>query len=307
MNTELVSVIVPTYQGCNVIKRAVDSVLNQTYPNIEVIVVDDNSPSSQERKDTETAMSKYEGNDKVIYIRHERNKNGAAARNTGIRHAHGQFIAFLDDDDWFLPEKVEKQLQYLLSYHEYAACYCLAQREGKAIPTTAYQGDVTKELLLMKSCMFTPSLFFRKEVFVSLDGFDESFKRHQDYELLLRFFHQGYKMGCVEAVLLELGTGAGNNIPSAENLYELKQIFLERFSYAINNTDQSDPGFKNKTYALHYGRVFEAYVVEHHFVEALRLANKYIWCSPSYFTYSFRRRVSGFIKRRLYGLIGRQR
>ena len=294
----LVSVVIPTYSGENVIERAVDSVLQQTYQSLEIIVVDDNSPDSPERKATEKVMLKYKDNDKVVYLKHEVNKNGAAARNTGIRYAHGSFVAFLDDDDWFLPYKLEKQYMFMKQHDEYEACYCLAQRGGKPIKTVPYEGDVTKELLLMKSKMFTPSLLFRKESLISIKGFDESYRRHQDYEILLRFFKAGFKMGCVKEILIELGKGGGNNSPTPEKLMELKKYFLTNFASSIDDVDNVEHGFKKKVIATHYGNVFLSYVLYHRYGEAISLAKKYFIYSPIDFSSAFVQRISGFFFRK---------
>ena len=299
MTEELVSVVVPTYKGSDVITRAVNSVLEQTYPHIEIIVVDDNAPESPERKATEMVMQQYDGNESIVYLKHEVNKNGAAARNTGIKYSHGEYIAFLDDDDWFLPKKIEEQVKYLELHKEFDACYCLAQRDGKPIKTVPYAGDVSKQLLLLKSRMFTPSLCFRKVALTTINGFDESFRRHQDYELLLRFFQAGLKMGCVEKVLLELGTGAANNNPDGDKYLHVKNNFLKSFESSIDLIDKSEPGFKKKTYALHYGLVFEQFIVEYHFGKAFKLATKYFFYSPFTFLRPMYYRIIGFTGRRI--------
>ncbi|HOC97311.1 MAG TPA: glycosyltransferase family 2 protein, partial [Candidatus Pacearchaeota archaeon] len=104
-----VSVIIPTYNGSNTILRAVHSVLNHTYSNFELIVVDDCS------KDNTFEVVKSIEDERVKVLRHRNNKGGSAARNTGIKEAKGEYIAFLDDDDEWLSEKVEKQVKYLRS------------------------------------------------------------------------------------------------------------------------------------------------------------------------------------------------
>ena len=104
---EKVSVIIPTYNRAESLKRAIDSVLNQTYKNVEIIVVDDNNPNTTYREENEKSIKKYYGeNEKVKYIKHPENKNGAAARNTGIRNATGKYITFLDDDDYFMNNRI---------------------------------------------------------------------------------------------------------------------------------------------------------------------------------------------------------
>lgn len=306
MKLSLVSVIIPTYQGSQVVKRAIDSVLMQSYPNIEVIVVDDNNPLSKERVRTEAVMKGYEDNNKVLYIKHFQNKNGSAARNTGIRASHGDFVAFLDDDDWFLPKKIEKQIFYLNEHNEYAACYCFAQRDGSAIKAYPYKGDVTKDLLLMRPRMFTPSLFFRKEAILAINGFDESFRRHQDYEMLLRFFKTGYLIGCVEEVLIELGWGGANNVPSPERILELKKQFLTSFADSIDEVEREEPGFRKKALALHYGSVFQIFLFKHYYSKALKIAFQYFFYAPSYFLSPIRRVLKDALSSKCKNLLGKQ-
>ncbi|MCR0235261.1 glycosyltransferase [[Clostridium] innocuum] len=90
-----------------------ESVINQTYPYLEIIVVDDNDPSSNERYMTEDLLCKYLIDKRVIYIKHDRNKNGSAARNSGYKKSKGDYIMFLDDDDEFEKTKVEVQQKNL--------------------------------------------------------------------------------------------------------------------------------------------------------------------------------------------------
>ena len=119
-----VSVIIPTYHRAECICRAVDSVLTQTLKDIEIIVVDDNGVETEYGKETSEMMSRYNGVENVIYLRHDVNKNGAAARNTGIRRATGQYISFLDDDDIYSPKRLELMTKCMDDKPEdYGACY----------------------------------------------------------------------------------------------------------------------------------------------------------------------------------------
>jgi len=104
-----VSVIIPTYNRSNFIDRAINSVLNQTYPNIEIIVIDDNGNETPARKIMIEKMRKYEASPNVRYLKNNKNMGGALARNIGIQESSGQYITFLDDDDEYLPNKVEVQ------------------------------------------------------------------------------------------------------------------------------------------------------------------------------------------------------
>ena len=104
----MVSCIIPTYRRSDSLIKAINSVLAQTYKNIEVIVVDDNDPDDKYSIMVQDKLATIK-DERLRYIKQERHKNGAAARNTGIKASRGEYIAFLDDDEW-LPEKLEMQI-----------------------------------------------------------------------------------------------------------------------------------------------------------------------------------------------------
>lgn len=280
----MISVIIPTYRNRGGLLRSIDSVLNQRCDfEVEVIVVDDNDPNSEERSQTEELMTRFVKDFRVSYIKHSQNKNGAAARNTGIRASKGDYIAFLDDDDLFLQGKLAKQKAYLDCHEEYAATYCLAQRGGIPVASFPYKGNLAKELLMMKTAMFTPSLMFRREALYSINGFDESFNRHQDYELLLRFFRKGYLMGCVDEILVEIGLNKGENRLKADRLLQMKQHFLSLFADEIDFYDQQAPGFKRYVYGKHYTAIFSSFLKEHRLGQSTRFFIKAFFSSPKAF------------------------
>lgn len=280
-----VSVIIPTYKNRGGLNNSIDSALTQDYEGLtEVIVVDDNYPESRDRKNTEALMAKYSDNPKVIYIRHEKNKNGAAARNTGIKVSKGDYIAFLDDDDLFLPGKLIKQVTYLEEHKEFDAVYCLARRSKYGCSHSIIEGDGSREILLLESNFFTPSLMFRREVLEFLNGFDETFRRHQDYELLLRFFSAGYKIGCVPEVLIEIGVNSGENAPSGKKLDDLKAYFFSKFDSFIQKEDAKTPGFAKEVYARHYAGVFLSHIKTKNFGGAIKVFTKYFFKAPIVFT-----------------------
>lgn len=281
---QTVSVIIPTYKNRGGLIGSVESALSQDYEGlIEVIVVDDNDPQSLFRKHTEELMTQYNDNPKVKYIRHDVNKNGAAARNTGLRAAKGDLIAFLDDDDLFLQGKLTKQVAYLCEHPEFDAVYCHARRGNHVASTTVIEGDGSRDILLLQSNFFTPSLMFRRESLEAIHGFDESFRRHQDYELLLRFFAAGYKMGCVPEVLIEIGLNQGENIPTGEKVNQLKAYFFEKFQSFIDKENEKTPGFANKVYAKHYAGVFLNHLKHKHIIFAIQTFIHYFFKSPTTF------------------------
>lgn len=228
MKTEqpLVSVIITTYKRPDYLERAIDSVKSQTFRSLEIIVVDDNNAGTKYRRLTEQVMSKYAEEKSIKYIPHSENKNGAAARNTGIQHAQGNYITFLDDDDIYYPEKVEKQVNFLKNTKDFEGVYCGWLKEGKE-SWPKYQGDVTFELLSGLGLIITNSIMVTKESAIAIGGWDESFRRNQEAAFLLRFFKQGYKIGFVNELLFEMSSEDRSNVSNPRRMEEDFDYFLE--------------------------------------------------------------------------------
>ncbi|WP_052082011.1 glycosyltransferase family 2 protein [Porphyromonas macacae] len=275
--SSLVSVIIPTYKRANRINFAINSVLQQSYANIEVIVVDDNEPNSIWRKETEIALGNYCSDSRVIYLKHECNKNGAAARNTGIKASRGNIICFLDDDDTYFPSKIEKQVKFLLMHKEYQAVYTgTINKAKKEVPTLT--GSLIDEILLLKAQMYTPTLAFRREALLKLKGFDESFRRHQDYELLIRFFREGFQIGLIPEPLVELGENEGENIPNAKKIESIKKEFFYQFYNEINSSLH-----RKKIYSTHFFVLSISFLKEFHILKGCEYLFKSFVFSPSVF------------------------
>lgn len=276
-----VSIIIPTYKQAKLLPNSIRSALNQTYSNIEIIVIDDNEPFSEERKLSEIAMKEFSDNSKVIYVKHEKNKNGAAARNTGISISSGEYIAFLDDDDQFLPEKIELQVKYLLENKEYQGVYCGSIIRGKNV-IPSLKGNLSKELLLINTNLYTPTLLFYREIVIDLNGFNESFSRHQDYEFMLRYFEK-YDIGLVEQALVKIGDNEGFNHLKGKNLEQTKMMFFNLFEHTINKLELSNKGFKNKLYAKHYSIVFLNHIQNKDLILSLNILLNYFTKYPILF------------------------
>ena len=275
----MVSIIIPTYKNRGLLVQAIESSLSQNYHNLEVIIVDDNDPTSNARKETETLMNKYTNNPLVHYIKHDKNVNGAAARNTGIRVAKGDFIAFLDDDDEFLYGKIEAQVNFLREHKEFQAVYNLVTVNGKPIKTYPYEGNATIPLLKNETKMFTPSLMFWKYTLDDIGGFDESFRRHQDYELLIKFFAKGYKIGCLQKIFTNINDIGGNRM-FGKDLENLKASYLTVFDPVLEKLDKDTPGSKRNIIANNYASVFISHLASHQYGRAVILFCKYGITNP---------------------------
>lgn len=239
MNKKLVSVIIPTFKRADTLHRAVESVLKQDYHNIEVIVVDDNNPDTKFRKETEKVMDRYINNSRVKYIKHECNKNGSAARNTGFKNSSGEYIMFLDDDDEFLQGKITAQVNCLEERDkEWGACYTryIRKKNNKIIMKCAEtrEGNLLVEELKRNLFVHAGSnLMVRREVFIQMGGFDESFQRNQDIEFLVRVLRK-YKLGFVDVMGLVVYVHPRTGLQSFE---DLTKQYVEKFGRYINELD----------------------------------------------------------------------
>ncbi len=198
------SVIIPTYKRSEFLQRAIDSVLNQTYPNIEVIVVDDNNPGSEFRLKTEQVMKQYLILDNVIYIKNNKNLGGALARNQGIYRANGDYITFLDDDDVYLPKKINTQVRYMIQnkmdmsftdvrIHDMND-ELIDYRKHEYIKS--FENTVLLKQHLMHHLTPTASYMFKSEAINEIGGFDDV-KVGQEFMLMLKMIRSGMKIGYI--------------------------------------------------------------------------------------------------------------
>ena len=182
-----VSVIIPAYNRAHVLPRAITSVLNQTFTDYEIIVVDDASTD-----DTGTVAQNTDGPLRVIC--HELNRGPAAARNTGIRAARGAYVAFLDSDDEWLPGKLARQIGLLEGLGtSYNAC-CSGRILTHPVLGYSWERHLPAEehwtrYLLINGCDLSPgsTLVARRRVFEHTGLFDENLPRYEDWDWLLRY------------------------------------------------------------------------------------------------------------------------
>ncbi len=202
----LVSIIIPTYNDGPVVYQAIDCSLNQTYENREVIVVDDGSTD-----DTEYRLNnKY--NNRIIYVRQD-NKGPGSARNTGIRHASGKYLQFLDSDDLLDPDKIKIQIEKLQNIPENALSYCdfaihdiddMKVKYSRISPVM--RNDDPFDDIMMKwetdlcipvQCFLFDVNFFKKYAI----SFDESLAANEDWECWMNLFALDPKVVYVDRVL----------------------------------------------------------------------------------------------------------
>jgi len=182
-----VSVIIPTYNRAQIVLRAVRSVLDQTFENLEVIVVDDGSTDS-----TRNALNSL--SDMRIRYLCQPHSGPAAARNIGFSASYGKYIHFLDSDDYFLPENIEKKIVLLEENHKlgwvYSDCYYTYAKSRNTILKRLYKKLLNKtnvfDLLLMHYFVNTDTVMMRRECFEQVGGFDENLESFEDMEFFFR-------------------------------------------------------------------------------------------------------------------------
>lgn len=260
-DNNLVSVVIPTSNGSECIAKAVRSVQRQSYKPIQIIVVDDNGLGTEEQRKTQAVLETEEFHD-VIYIPHDKKKNGSAARNTGMRRADGQYIALLDDDDEFLPEKIEQQVKKLQSMTDprYTVCYTGIREycsSGAVIDSPgSYEGDV--HLLLLKRKFFpkTSCLLFTKQAAMDIDGFNEEYRRYQDLEFVDRLSKDNYFAVIPEILVYK--NSIDRWTPGAGMQFEQVVLFyLSKLESYAGNLSKRD---LNEIYDYHYGNIAFSYL-----------------------------------------------
>ncbi len=275
---DLISVVIPTCRrDARILKRAVMSALGQTHPAIELIVVDD-SPADFSGREDVRRMLEATGDPRVLYVRHEANRGACAARNTGIARAGGAYLAFLDDDDEWLPEKLEKQLRRM---NERGADYALigcgawtvddgagSRRPRKPWPA---RGRVFDRLILENFIGSTSFPLIRASCLADVGPFDPLMKSAQDYELWLRIA-QRYAVDWVEEPLAlyhvdggaRISTNAGSRVDGLERLNELHRDYLAAHPKALSaRLDKLVP---------HYVRAGQPSKARRALLQAVRLA-----------------------------------
>ena len=287
--SDLVSVVIPTYKRSDSLVRTINSVKNQTYPNIEIIVVNDNQVGDDYSHELYERMKAFESESNVYLVEQEKHINGAAARNAGIKRAKGEYIAFLDDDDYWDENKIDHQIRLLKSLDSsWGAVGCLSIhiKEDRVyyVSTPHKDGYIFNEVLQRAIGLGTGSLLMRREAVDDSGYFDESLSRHQDIQFFGCFCHK-YKVKLLREYLYYIDHADASNRPSIDRIMEVKHDFYNSVSPLI---DTMNPRDKNKFYIMNN---FEVGVIEWRNGNKAKGIKKIIriFRYPSTTYYSFRR------------------
>ena len=216
-----ISVIIPTYNRKDLLKESMESVLSQSYPIQELVIVDDGST------DQTGEMIHGMQDERIRYIRTEQNLGAAGARNLGIREVSDEadYVAFQDSDDKWLPGKLEKQVKAFERMPEAGFCYHrIGYRLNEGVwktvpdyevPVEKMSGDIYAQLLY-ENLAGCPTLLIRKEILDQTGGFDENLKAWEDYDLVLRLA-KITRAAFLDEVLMEARLSEGGVSDNAGN------------------------------------------------------------------------------------------
>lgn len=296
-NTILISVIIPTYRrSVEFLSRAVESVRNQTYNNIEIVVIDDSTSDYSGQAEVAAYMKSLDDK-RIHYYQNENNLGGSLARNRGIEFATGQYITFLDDDDEYMSQKVEKQLDFMLTegYDLTFSNMIMYSSDGKVVDyreykdIPAFDNETLLHYHLMKHLTGTPTFMFKAEKLKEIGGFDDA-KMGQEFYLMLKCIQSGFKIGYFPECDIKVYKHEGEAISKGKNkiIGEKKlYTFKKQFFHKLKPCDRRYIRFR------HYAVMVVAYLRNHMYIKMIIAGVMAFLSAPLVFF----KEVTGFIMR----------
>lgn len=263
----LVSIIIPTYKRPQQLKNALTSVLNQSHPDLEIIIINDDTEEIEVLKVIEDF-----GDDRIRYFRNERKKGGNGARNTGVLQSKGKIITFLDDDDLFEPQRLKKSLDFL-NQNNFAGLTTgfnfLSNESFRKISYAKHEFTLRNYLLRNIGLGSGSNLVLNKESIKEKDLlWDEDLIRHQDIEYVLRLL-ANYSFGHLPEFLLIVN--GHNGTPNAGKVEQAKEMLFKKVIPYFKGVEKS---VKNKFFAFHYLEMAKLYCQEGNYSNVLKFLKK---------------------------------
>ena len=266
-----VSVIIPTYDRRELVQRAIDSVLAQTREVGEIIVVDDGSTDGT----GDALMARY--GSRIRYVGQD-NAGVSAARNRGLALANGRFLALLDSDDIWMPEKTERQVAWLEAHPDFGMVVCDVLRtdaDRNAIDRFRRREQIREDGwalcdLLRHPALVPASAMLRREVYEDVGGFDTTLATAEDLDFHLRIARR-WKIGVVEDLLVEAMRGH-DGLSSEDNTYDDYVRVVERA--VAESTGVVDERTRREALALTYHRNARGMLIRKRWRDAWVLACK---------------------------------
>jgi glycosyltransferase involved in cell wall biosynthesis len=238
-NGQLVSVIIPTHNRKELLKRALNSALKQTYKPLEIVVINDGSTD-----ETDSVIHEYQlAHPHIKYLKHGSPRGAPKARNYGIQEAAGEFLTFLDDDDELLPENIKSCME---QYDDHYAYICTGYRRitFRRSSVILPKSTITYDAMLYK-IVTGNQVLARRERIVALGGFDEELLSSQDYDMWLRLNEKYGDARCIRKPLTIMHTEHEHRrITSSSNKLKGALSFYRKHKIRMNN--------KQRKYQLFY-------------------------------------------------------
>lgn len=289
---KLISVVITTYKRpVEILKRAIGSVIMQSYRNLELFIVNDAPLDTKLSNDINELIQLYQ-DERITYIVHPKNMGACQARNTGIDKASGEFIAFLDDDDEWLPDKLEKQLEYTDNEEigiVYCSWYIVHENGFKQLhhPKIVYN-NFYREILKSNFIGSTSFPLLRLKAVIECGKFDINLVSNQDYDLWIRILKK-YQLKFVKDPLVNYYLSSdstfrkNNDIYIKGNMYIIEKYkndfmkFSDAYSYHLNNialTMLLKHDFKFYRYYKCKAFKFNFLNTNNYFILAIKVLNK---------------------------------
>lgn len=238
VNTPKVSVIIPSYKTAHFISACLDSVFAQTYQDLEAIVVNDGSPDTPElEKVLAPYLDRY--SDRLVYLKQE-NKRAAGARNNAIRNARGEYVAFLDSDDTWMPDHLANQMKLFADDPSLGLTYSnglvgMPGKEREFMKRCPSHGEATFGSLLVERCQIPIStVVARRDAIMKAGMFDEMLLRCDDYDMWVRTAFHGAKIAYSQKVQARMPVGRpGSLSQSRARMAEGYVTILEKYQTSL--------------------------------------------------------------------------
>ena len=281
---ELISIIMPAYNCERTVEDAVSSVLAQTYQDFEQIVVDDNPAESEERRLTEEVMAQITDS-RVHYVKNEKNMGGAASRNLAIKMAKGEYIAFLDDDDIYLPDRLRVQYE-AMKEHNWEVCVMdgatFKYETGEPVSERhqhLWNGMSNNELIrshLMYHISGTNSFMFRTDFIRKIGGFDVV-PSCQEYILMQKALDAKPSFGYIPEIHIKNFMHPGEQISTGHKKLDGQKMLIKnkkKYFHLLSGKE------KRQVLCRHHGVLFFVYYKMHKYYNAVWEAFLCFFTSP---------------------------
>ena len=272
----LVTAIVTTYNRPQLFRRAIRSVLAQTYEPLQIVVVEDGSDSGAE------TWLKGEGLDRVTYARHPYNRGLAATRNTGLRLAAGDYVAYLDDDDEWKPPRIDQQVQLLKSLsnaerERVGVVYCGVEvhspnhRLAPSVMRPGNRGNLKEAIVRQGPTTLSSTCLFSKAALGQVGGFDETLVSSIDHDIWMALASHGYEAHAIdEPLVIVYGNGADRMTVNTAPRIQGVGVFIQKWTptYIDWFGETEGRAFARRYFRRVVGRLAAENLVNARFVEA---------------------------------------